>query len=122
MTTPEGAVKRLVKRRMKEVFDDRPPLKHYAFMAVQSGRGKRTLDILLCVQGKFFAIETKELGKDYTALQEDTRDEIQFAGGTVYLVDGPESCEKAIEDICWRTNLKYYEPKCPSPFPKPTKR
>jgi hypothetical protein len=111
VSTPEGKVKRYVKRRLAEVFDAQPPLKHYEFWPVQSGRGKRTLDLLLCVQGQFFAIETKEFGKTYTELQKDTRDEIHSAGGTVYLVDGPEYCEKAIQDICWRTNVKYYEPR-----------
>lgn len=103
MTTPEGKVKRLVKRRLAEVFDTQPPFKHYEFWPVQTGRGKRTLDCLLCIEGQFFAIETKEFGKDYTELQKDTRDEIHSAGGTVYLVDGSVSCEAAIADIKWHT-------------------
>ena len=101
--TPEGKVKALVRRRLKEEFDAHPPFKHYAFMPVQSGRGKRTLDILLCVGGRFFAIETKAPGKDLTELQKDTRDDILAAGGTVYKVDNPESCEIMIADIKWRT-------------------
>ena len=101
--TPEGEIKAYVKRRLDAEFDSRPPFAHYRFMPVQTGYGKRSLDFLLCIYGKFYAIETKAPGKDLTELQKITRDEIQAAGGTVYKVDSYESCDAAIEDIKWRS-------------------
>ena len=94
MATPESKVKALVKRRLREEFPS-----HYEFWPVQTGRGKRTLDCLFCVNGYFFAVETKAPGKDLTEIQKNTRDEIVAAGGTVYMVDGVVSCELMIGHI-----------------------
>ena len=94
MSTPEGKVKALVKRRLLAEFPD-----VYQFWPVQTGRGKRTLDCLFCVHGFFFAVETKRPGKDLTEIQKDTRDEIVAAGGAVYKVDNAVSCELMIGHI-----------------------
>jgi len=57
-------------------------------MPVQSGLGAKSLDYLLCVNGRFVAIEAKAPGKDYTALQREHKRHIEEAGGVVFLVDG----------------------------------
>ena len=62
MTTPEGAVKKAVKK----VLDK---LGAYYFFPVQMGMGARTLDILVCYRGKFFGFEIKAPGEKPTALQ-----------------------------------------------------
>lgn len=69
------------------------------FWAVQSGRGARTLDCLICVGGYFIAIETKEKGKDLTEIQKFTRKQIEDAGGVVFKVDDDESLNVAMKYI-----------------------
>lgn len=80
-TTPEGKVKKLVDAALKKLGAD-----CYRFMPVQSGFGAKTLDYLLCIKGKFIAIETKAPGKHLTPLQVTTATNIENAGGLVYVV------------------------------------
>ena len=96
--TPEGRVKALVRLQLRKEFGRRC----YAFWPVQTGRGARTLDCLFCVDGRFFAVETKRPGADLTEIQKDTSEEIWRAGGVVYKVDGAVSCILMIADIKWR--------------------
>ncbi len=93
--TPEGRVKALVRLQLRKEFGRRC----YAFWPVQTGRGARTLDCLFCVDGRFFAVETKRPGANLTDIQKDTRDDICFAGGIVYKVDNAVSCVLMIADI-----------------------
>ncbi len=58
---------------------------HY-FMPVQSGYGSASLDFLGCHKGRFLAVETKAPGKHMTPRQELIKDEIEAAGGTVFVV------------------------------------
>jgi hypothetical protein len=88
--TPEGKVKLQINRALATL--DR---RIYKFMPVQSGYGKKTLDYLLCVNGYFIAIEAKAPGKDFTALQTQTAEDICAAGGRVFLVDGLHSLARA---------------------------
>jgi len=85
--TPEGKVKTKIDRALKTLP------RCYKFKPVQSGLGAKTLDYLLCINGRFIAIEAKALGKDYTPLQQSHKEEIETAGGIVFLVDGPISLE-----------------------------
>jgi hypothetical protein len=81
--TPEGRVKAAVNNILK------PYIKRgyvYKFMPVQSGFGKKTLDYLLCVGGRFVAIETKAPGKKPTPLQDVCIREIRAAGGEVWVI------------------------------------
>lgn len=78
--TPEGKVKADVKKYLKEHGA-------YFFMPVQSGYGAATLDFLVCLNGRFVAIETKAPGKKLTARQEAVAREIVIAGGRVHLLD-----------------------------------
>lgn len=80
MATPEGRVKRQVRKVLDE-FDD-----CYVFMPVQTGFGKRTLDYLICFRGLFVAIETKAPGREPTHLQRLIGDEIVAAGGTTFVI------------------------------------
>lgn len=97
MSTPEGRTKALINRALKTLP------RCYKFMPVQSGLGAKTLDYLLCVNGHFVAIEAKAFGKDYTPLQRVHKEEIEAAGGLVYLVDGPTplyNVMRSLEMIC----------------------
>ena len=67
--------------------------------AAQRTTGCEVWPWLFCVDGRFFAVETKRLGADLTDIQKDTRDDICFAGGIVYKVDNAVSCVLMIADI-----------------------
>lgn len=81
MTTPEGKVKAKVNKILSQ-YDG-----VYRFMPVPTGYGMTTLDYLLCVHGRFVAIETKTRGKDLTPRQQQTRAAIEAAGGIVLRID-----------------------------------
>ena len=72
--TPEGRVK----KEIKKWLDARGA---YYFMPVPTGRGKRTVDFLVCLGGSFVAIEAKAHGEETTALQKETLREVAAAGG-----------------------------------------
>lgn len=80
--TPEGKVKAKVNRvlsRYKGI---------YRHMPVPYGYGASTLDYLICVQGRFLAIETKAPGAKPTDRQKMIINQIRAAGGTVFVIDG----------------------------------
>ena len=83
MATPEGAVKRKVKALLKDY-------KVYQFWPVQTGYGAPTLDCLGGHRGVAFAIETKAPGKKLTKRQLKTRDEMEAAGYTVFVIDNTD--------------------------------
>ena len=92
MKTPEGRVKDLIKIWLKEQGA-------YVFSPVQTGRGSRTLDLLVCWQGLFIGIEIKRPGKIATRLQAIIICNIQDAGGVSFCVDSLEACKEAFADI-----------------------
>lgn len=77
--TPEGKVKADVKAWLKQRGA-------YFFMPVQTGLGSTTLDLLVCLSGRFVAIETKAPGKKPTARQEIIIASIRSAGGVAIVV------------------------------------
>lgn len=80
--TPEGRVKKMVKSALNTLGAD-----CWRFMPVQSGFGSVALDFLICIKGRFVAIETKwPPGKGLTPLQEGTKAAIEAAGGIVLVV------------------------------------
>lgn len=79
--TPEGRVKKMVKSALDTLGPD-----CWRFMPVQSGFGSVALDYLLCIRGRFVAIETKAPGKKLTPLQEGTKAAMEAAGGIVLVV------------------------------------
>ena len=79
--TPEGRVKAKVKKAL-----DALNMPVWRFMPVQTGYGAPALDYLLCIKGRFIAIETKAPGKKLTPMQEGTKAAIEAAGGIVLIV------------------------------------
>lgn len=107
-TTPEGAVKREVKKILAEFavpavaspaagFD----LELKAFWPVQNGMGSPSLDCLVCYRGLLIAIETKAPGKRPTPRQETTIAEYRAAGAIVLVIDG----EKGYNELRQALNL-----------------
>lgn len=94
-TTPEGRIKTKLKQHLKQLN-----LK-YEFWPVQMGFGSTTLDCLLCINGRFCAVETKTPGKKLTPRQMKTKLDIEAAGGFVYVVDSEQSLNDAMECF-WR--------------------
>ena len=81
-TTPEGKVKKAVKKLLDSYNNV------YRFCPVQAGFGEMTLDFLCCYMGRFFSVETKAAGKHLTLRQEGTVEKIKSAGGRVFIIDG----------------------------------
>lgn len=79
--TPEGKIKAAVSKAIARFHGV------YTFMPVPSGYGISSLDYLLCVNGKFIAIETKAPGKKPTPRQRDTIAKIRAAGGLALVID-----------------------------------
>lgn len=88
MTTPEGYIKAAVNKviaKFKAV---------YKFMPVPYGFGMSSLDYLLCVEGRFVAIETKAPGKKPTPRQKMIISQIERAGGKVFVIDSTEGAKE----------------------------
>jgi urease accessory protein UreE len=78
--TPEGKVK----KALKKWLDERG---YYYFMPVPTGRGRRTVDFLVCMEGTFVAIEAKATHDAMvTALQDATLKKVASAGGNALVV------------------------------------
>lgn len=84
--TPEGRVK----AKVRKVLEKYP---HWGFWPVPTGYGRTSLDYIGCINGRFFAIETKAPGKKPTPLQEQTMKQMMHSGGIVFLVVGGEEGE-----------------------------
>lgn len=78
MTTPEGKLKQKIDAFLKRLPNC------YFFSPVQMGMGKRTVDRLCCIDGKFVAIELKAPGAKPTTLQEHCLRDIERAGGVAF--------------------------------------
>ncbi len=79
--TPERKVK-------KKVIEILKKYKAYYAMPVASGFGNAGVpDILVCIRGKFVAIECKANGGKCTALQLSNLEQIERAGGMAYVID-----------------------------------
>ena len=96
MATPEGKIKAKVKSRLQREFGDA----HWRFMPVQHGFGSVALDFLICISGRFVAIETKaDPSKKLSPLQQTTAAAISSAGGWVFVVSDDASLDEAIAKI-----------------------
>ena len=96
-STPEGAVK----RQVKKVLDS---MGIWYFMPANNGYGKVGVpDFICCWDGQFMAIETKAPGKlnTLTPNQQRTIEEIRNAGGFVVVVDDAGQLLKEIAK--WQT-------------------
>jgi hypothetical protein len=92
--TPEGRVKAKVTKALKSLGTD-----VWRFMPVQSGYGTPALDYLLCIRGRFVAIETKAPGNKLTPQQEGTKAAMEAAGGIVLVVWDETSLDIAMKII-----------------------
>lgn len=82
--TPEGRVKRQIGLLLEE-------FNLWAFKPVQFGYGKRALDYIICIAGRFLVIEVKRPDMDdITPYQRITAREVYTAGGTVFIIHGPD--------------------------------
>lgn len=104
MATPEGRIKQLVRRALREFPDI------WVFMPVQRGFGIPALDFILCVPtalgGLFVVIETKaDEAHRLTPRQEATKSAMEKAGAAVFIVSSEETLRPAVKHI-----RKYYLP------------
>lgn len=96
--TPERKVK-------KKVIDILKKHKAYYAMPVASGFGNAGVpDILVCLGGKFIAIECKANGGKCTALQLSNLQQIHQAGGLAYVID--ENNLSLIDGVLSSINLE----------------
>lgn len=79
MLTPEGKVKKKVSALLKQY-------KAYYQMPVGTGYGAVALDYHVCHHGHYAGIETKAPGKSPTKLQAQVMEEIETAGGDVFVI------------------------------------
>jgi hypothetical protein len=86
----EKTVKAAVKKRLREIGA-------YQFWVVPFGLGDTTLDCIGCHKGTFFGIETKAPGKKPTLKQKLTMEEIEKAGGLVFLVDNVGDAQRLFD-------------------------
>jgi penicillin-binding protein-related factor A (putative recombinase) len=87
----EKTIKLAVHKRLKEVG----AFQHWP---VQMGMGDRCLDCHGCYQGVYFAIETKRPGATPTKIQWVTIENIQAAGGLVFVIDSLEAASALFSD------------------------
>ena len=80
-TTPEGRVKQIVTRKLKQ-------LGAYYFFPATGGYGRSGVpDIVGCLDGMFFGIECKAGGNQPTRLQAKNLRDIKEAGGVAMIVN-----------------------------------
>lgn len=84
MRTPEGRVKSKVKALLAQY-----PV--YGNWPVPGGYGEPMLDFVGCLNGRFFAIETKAPGEKLTPRQEFIKSNMESAGGKVFVITGLNS-------------------------------
>lgn len=85
--TPEGKVKDKV-RKVLQAYSGM-----WTYWPVSMGMGRKTVDLLACYRGRFFAIETKAPGKTPTLLQTAELRRVSEAGGESFVIastDDPE--------------------------------
>jgi hypothetical protein len=87
--TPEGKVKAAVRAVLGRYGED-----VYTYMPVPGGYGRSALDYMGFASGFGFAIETKRKGAVLTPRQQLTMEQMQRAGGRVFVIDGPDGLEE----------------------------
>lgn len=80
-TTPEGAVKKAIKKLLEEVGA-------YYVMPVSNGMGVHGVpDFLVCVGGRFVGIEAKAGDNKPTAMQQSHLEKIRRSGGQAMVIN-----------------------------------
>ena len=103
--TPEAKVKAKVKRILAE-------LGAYYAMPVTGGYGNSGVpDFLVCLRGRFYAIECKANGGKTTALQEKHLADIRGAGGVSLVVHeaNVENLRKELENVYIHKDSPFFE-------------
>lgn len=103
--TPEAKVKVKVKRILSE-------LGAYYAMPVTGGYGNSGVpDFLVCLRGRFYAIECKANGGKTTALQEKHLADIRGAGGVSLIVHeaNVENLRKELENVYIHKDSPFFE-------------
>lgn len=90
--TPEAVIKRAVKNSLAKFTGV------HAVWPVPYGYSRQQLDCVICVLGRYIAIECKAPGKEPTALQDSTIKKIRAAGGTVFIIDGTQETD-TVQDL-----------------------
>ena len=90
--TPEGKVKRAVKKVLAKYGDELD-----ALWVVPSGMGSPTLDCIICYRGHHVEVETKAPGKTMTPRQIITAEKKEKAGAKVFVIDGDVGCARLDE-------------------------
>ena len=103
--TPEAKVKAKVKRILAE-------LGAYYAMPVTGGYGNSGVpDFLVCLRGRFYAIECKANGNKPTALQEKHLADIRGAGGVSLIIHeaNVENLRKELENVYIHKDSPFFE-------------
>lgn len=90
--TPEGRVKHEIKKTIK-----RYGKQIWSFWPVQTGFGRRTVDVHLCIRGRFLAIEVKAPGEKPTGMQTRELTDVGLAGGLATWVDSAEGFQELLD-------------------------
>lgn len=103
--TPEAKVKAKVKRILSE-------LGAYYAMPMGTGFGNSGVpDFLVCLRGRFYAIECKANGNKPTALQEKHLADIRGAGGVSLIIHeaNVENLRKELENVYIHKDSPFFE-------------
>ena len=103
--TPEAKVKAKVKRILAE-------LGAYYAMPVTGGYGNSGVpDFLVCLRGRFYAIECKANGGKTTALQDKHLADIRGAGGVSLIIHeaNVENLRKELENVYIHKDSPFFE-------------
>lgn len=88
-----------VKQDHKDWFDE---IGAYHCWPVQVGYGKRTIDCLACINGRFVGIETKKEGElEPRGHQGTTIKEILSAGGCAFVSDSIDRTKRIVWEACY---------------------
>jgi hypothetical protein len=105
--TPEGRIKRIMTKRLKELQARYPGWLAYR-MPVLRGMGRPLLDYVVCVNGLCVLIETKrDADHGLTTKQKSTAKEFETAGATVFTVYDEETATRAYDFLVQQCLARY---------------
>lgn len=98
--TPEGKIKSKFNKKLLQLSAAYPD-RIFRRMPVTRGMGGPLLDYILCIAGRFVAVEAKR-DKDHsmTTQQINTMHEIEQAGGRVFLIYDDDTINYTVETLC----------------------
>lgn len=104
MPTPESAVKRFVKHRIRD-YEFAHKCSIYTNWPVPGGYGESMLDLVGCAFGHLFMIETKAPGKKMSDRQTQCAERVRRAGGKVWEIDHVND-PRMTEVIMWFDRMR----------------